>query len=182
MEIETERLRLRPVRPADRDDLFALEQDAEVMRFINGSDATPRECGSGGFLMPRGHETGVWTAVEKGSRSFAGWFSLIAMPAAEIRSAELGYRLRRALWGKGYATEGAIALIEAGFVHLGFERITAQTMTVNRPSRRVMEKAGLAHIRTFHLDWPDPLPGSEEGEVEYAATRDAWSKPPGPDA
>jgi len=179
MEIETRRLRLRPVRPSDGEDLFALEQDADVMRFINGGDATPREGGSGDFLMPRGRETGVWTVIEKSSGTFAGWFSLIATPADETASAELGYRLRRALWGKGYATEGAIALIEAGFTHLGFERIIAQTMTVNQPSRRVMEKAGLTHIRTFHLEWPDPLPGSEKGEVEYAVSRETWARPSG---
>lgn len=177
MEIETKRLLLRPVRPSDGEDLFALEQDAEVMRFINGGEATPRDGGSADFLMPRGHEKDVWTAIEKSSSIFAGWFALVATGDDETASAEIGYRLRRALWGKGYATEGVVALIEAGFTNLGFERIMAQTMAVNHLSRRVMEKAGLTHIRTFHLDWPDPLPGSELGEVEYAISRDAWTKP-----
>jgi RimJ/RimL family protein N-acetyltransferase len=176
MEIETKRLLLRPVRPADGDDLFALEQDAEVMRFINGGEATPRKGGTADFLMPRGHETGVWTAIEKSSGAFAGWFVLLPVQADETSIAEIGYRLRRALWGKGYATEGAVALIEAGFTQLGYERIIAQTMAVNHPSRRVMQKAGLSHIRTFHVDWPDPLPGSEAGEVEYAALRGTWTK------
>ncbi len=47
-------------------------------------------------------------------------------------------------------------------------------MAVNTGSRRVMEKAGLAHVRTFHVAWDDPLPGSEQGEVEYAITHAGW--------
>jgi RimJ/RimL family protein N-acetyltransferase len=54
------------------------------------------------------------------------------------------------------------------------QRVIATTMTVNSGSRRVMEKVGLRYVRTFHLDWPDPLPGSEHGEVEYAITLDEW--------
>jgi RimJ/RimL family protein N-acetyltransferase len=47
-------------------------------------------------------------------------------------------------------------------------------MAVNLASRRVMSKAGLRHLRTFHVDFADPLPGSDAGEVEYAITRDEW--------
>jgi RimJ/RimL family protein N-acetyltransferase len=58
------------------------------------------------------------------------------------------------------------------------ERVVATTMTVNRGSRRVMEKVGLRYVRTFHVDWPDPLDGAEFGEVEYALTRDEWRRTP----
>jgi RimJ/RimL family protein N-acetyltransferase len=44
-------------------------------------------------------------------------------------------------------------------------------MAVNLRSRRVMEKAGLRHVRTFHLVWEDPIPGFEHGEVEYEILR-----------
>ena len=47
-------------------------------------------------------------------------------------------------------------------------------MTVNNRSRRVLEKAGLRHTRALHLDWPDPLPGNEHGDVEYELGRDDW--------
>jgi hypothetical protein len=52
-------------------------------------------------------------------------------------------------------------------------------MAVNHASRRVMEKAGLEYVRTFHLEWEDPLPGTEYGEVEYALTRDDWRRDAG---
>jgi len=53
--------------------------------------------------------------------------------------------------------------------------VTATTMAVNARSRRVMEKAGLRFIHTFHQPWPDPIPGDEHGDVEYAITRAEWS-------
>jgi RimJ/RimL family protein N-acetyltransferase len=61
-----------------------------------------------------------------------------------------------------------------GFAELRVQRIFATTMAVNRASRRVMEKAGLTYVRTFHFNWPDPLPGSDQGDVEYEMTRDRW--------
>jgi RimJ/RimL family protein N-acetyltransferase len=61
---------------------------------------------------------------------------------------ELGYRLRRQAWGRGYATEGSRALIRNGFTELGVRRVFATTMAVNLGSRRVLEKAGPAHSAT----------------------------------
>jgi RimJ/RimL family protein N-acetyltransferase len=64
--------------------------------------------------------------------------------------------------------------VDKGFGDLGLGRIWGQTMAVNTASRRVMEKAGLGYVRTFHLDWDDPIAGAEHGEVEYALTRAEW--------
>jgi hypothetical protein len=88
--------------------------------------------------------------------------------------ADLGYRLRRRAWGQGYATEGAQALVRLAFTDLGVREVVATAMAVNTGSRRVMEKAGLRYARTVHLDWPDPLPGTEHGDVEYRLLRDEW--------
>lgn len=170
----TARLSLRPAMDADTEDFVALERDPEVMRFINGGRPTPEDGidPEAGFLMPRGKEPGVWTAREIGSGTFVGWFSL--RPDGR-ETAELGYRLRRSAWGQGFATEGARALVGKGFSEMGLPRIVATTMAVNHASRRVMEKAGLVHLRTVHLQWADPLPGSEHGDVEYEITRAAWA-------
>lgn len=172
---ETARLSLRPVMPADRADLIALECDPEVMRFLNGGRSTPLDGidEDAGYLTPRGGEKDVWTAIEKSSGAFAGWFSLRSSGPA---TAELGYRLRQAVWRRGLATEGAKALVEIGFTELGYRRITAETMAVNHASRRVLERAGLIYIRTVYVDWPDPLPGSEHGDVEYAINVERWSR------
>jgi hypothetical protein len=47
-------------------------------------------------------------------------------------------------------------------------------MAVNAGSRATMVAVGMQHVRTFHLEWDDPLPGTELGEVEYAISRDQW--------
>jgi RimJ/RimL family protein N-acetyltransferase len=169
----TARLSLSLVRETDRENLVALERDAEVMRYLNGGRPTPDDGADegAGFLMPRGREHDVWAAVEKGSGAFVGWFSLRIVREGV---AELGFRLRREAWGRGYATEGARALVAKGFGEFGLARIVATTMAVNRGSRRVMEKVGLTHVGNDHRCWPDPLPGSDLGDVEYEIARDAW--------
>jgi RimJ/RimL family protein N-acetyltransferase len=149
--METDRLLLRPAEPSDVDDLRALDADPEVMRFLGTDGATSVE------LVGR---SGYWVGIEKATGEFVGWFGL---------DDELGYRIRRSKWGLGYATEGAKAVLRKAFAD-GVERVTAQTMFVNTGSRRVMEKLGMRHVRTFSVDWADPLPGSEQGEVEYAVT------------
>jgi RimJ/RimL family protein N-acetyltransferase len=171
--IRTARLILRPASKSDRDDLSALERDPEVMRFINGGRPTPDDGvdADAGFLTPRGGEPGIWTAMEREPANFAVWFSL--RPRGED-VAELGYRLRRAAWGRGFGSEGARALVEWGFQEAGLNAIVATTMAVNHASRRVMEKAGLRYARTVHLSWAEPLPGSEMGDVEYEIAREDW--------
>jgi len=58
---------------------------------------------------------------------------------------------------------------------LGVGQVVATTMAVNSASRRLLEKAGLRYVRTVHLDWPDPLPGNEHGDVEYRLDRNDWA-------
>ena len=58
---------------------------------------------------------------------FVGWFSLLPPEGGGPEEAEPGYRLRRSAWGRGYATEGAHALIREGFFGLGVRRVFAQT-------------------------------------------------------
>jgi RimJ/RimL family protein N-acetyltransferase len=117
---------------------------------------------------------GFWAAIEQATGSFLGWFHFRPAPGAPADEPELGYRLRRAAWGQGFATEGSRALIDRGFGDYGVRRVVAETMAVNVASRRVMEKAGLRLVRSFHQDWPYPIEGSEHGDVEYALTRAEW--------
>jgi len=164
--LETARLRLRPLTPDDLEPLVALHGDPRVMAFITGAGES-RETVAREHL-PDLLSRHTWLLFE-GER-FIGWASL----RVEGTEAELGYRLVRSAWGRGYAAEAARVLLELGFGELGLTRIWAQTMAVNTASRRVMEKAGLAYVRTLHLTWDDPLPGAEQGEVEYAIARTDW--------
>lgn len=174
--LETPRLVLRKVTEQDLDEVVALDNDPEVMRYINGGRPVSRDEVRGGALR-RLMGRGFWAAEARGSGEWLGWFSLEPLESvAGERTVELGYRLRRSAWGRGYATEGSRALLDKGFGELGVRRVVARTMTVNSGSRRVMEKCGLTYVRTFFEEWPDVIDGSEKGDVEYVLTRDAWLK------
>ena len=165
------RLRFRRLSGADVDALVELDSDPEVMRFLTGGVATPLATVRDEQLprllaqYERHPGLGRWVAHDRESGEFLGWFALD--PSADGTEAELGYRLRRSAWGRGLATEGSRALVRHAFDTVGVRRVWAETMAVNERSRRVMEKAGLRYVRTFHLQFDDPIPGTEHGEVEY---------------
>ena len=150
-----------------------MEQDPEVMRYLNGGLPTPlapTDPGASSYLMPRGHEPEVRAVIVRESGDLAGWVGLYIDRVV----AEIGYRFFRTHWGRGYATEAAKAVIADAFERQGVTRITALTMAVNTPSRRVMERLGMRHVRTLHPAYTDPIPGIEEGEVEYILERGDW--------
>jgi RimJ/RimL family protein N-acetyltransferase len=188
----TERLVLRRFTPADAANLLSLDGDPLVMRYLEGSTKSRVQVRD--RVLPRLAQChlrhpgfGYWAAEARGGGAFLGWFGLrpvtptedamVRWPDADDETgvAELGYRLRRSVWGHGYATEGATALVRLAFTELGAREIVATTMAVNTGSRRVLEKAGLRYARTVHLDWPDPLDGNEHGDVEYRLSRAGWA-------
>ena len=180
--LETERLVLRRFTPADVDHLVELDSDPAVMRFLTGGAPTPRAVIEHDRLprilsdYERWAGFGCWAAIAKATGDFLGWFHFGPPAGAGSDEAELGYRLRQAAWGKGYATEGARALIHKGFTDLGVRRVFATTYQNNLASRRVMEKAGLTLVRTFHQSWPYRLEGDEFGDVEYALHKADWEQ------
>ena len=187
--LETERMRLRQFTAADAQFLFELDNDPEVMRYINGGTPTPRAVIEReilpGFLRYDGRfpAFGFWAAVDKASGGLLGWFGFRAAPETPSQ-VTLGFRLHRSAWGKGYATEGARALIRMGFAELGVERVVATTYEKNLASRRVMEKAGMKLVRRFRLT-PEELLQTDThhvtslelwdgDDVEYALERQNW--------
>jgi RimJ/RimL family protein N-acetyltransferase len=179
--LETEHLVLRRFTPDDVDRLVALDADPAVMRYITGGAPTPREEVERDWLpaflaaYERADGYGFWAAEERSSRAFVGWFHLRPAEGAPPGEPELGYRLLRSAWGRGLASEGATALVEHAFVRLGARRVVAESMAVHTASRRVMEKAGLRLVRTFHQQWPVRIDGDEHGDVEYALMREEWA-------
>lgn len=179
--LATERLILREFTADDADLLVDLDSDPEVMFRITGGRATPREEIENDVLpvflnyYARGNKYGFWAAIDKTSREFVGWFHLRPASGHADNEPELGYRLRRPFWGRGFATEGSTALIAKAFTDFGAARVLAETMVAHAASRRVMEKSGMTVSRTFFADWPDPIPGDEFGDIEYAITREQWA-------
>jgi RimJ/RimL family protein N-acetyltransferase len=180
--LETERLLLRQFDLRDADLLVELDGDPRVMRYITGGTPTSRDEVEGEVLPAflgyyrRYAGYGFWAVIEKSTGDFLGWFHYRPAPDAPQNEPELGYRLRFDVWGKGYATEGARALIAKGFNEFEVQRVVASTMAVNTASRRVMEKSGMRFIRAFVADWPVSIPGDEHGDVEYAISRSEWEQ------
>jgi len=189
--LETNRLVLRRFTADDVDNLVDLDADPEVMRFLTGGTPTPRDVIENEilprFLRLYEHFAGYgyWAAIEKATGAFLGWFSL-APPEGSSPDVELGYRLRTSAWGKGYATEGARALIRKGFTELGVQRVLATTYQDNLASRRVMQKAGMRLVRTYRLT-PEDLVAEgtfhstsqdlwDGDEVEYALEKGDWEQ------
>lgn len=180
--LETERLLLREFTADDVDNLVDLDGDPEVMQFITGGLTTSREAIENETLpaflsyYDRYPGYGFWAAIERSTGDFLGWFHFRPAEGHPEDEPELGYRLRKSSWGKGYAAEGSRALIRKGFLEFGVRRVVAEAMVVHTASRRVMEKAGLTLARTFHQDWPYPIDGDDQGDVEYALTREDWAR------
>lgn len=183
--LETGRLVLRQFTMSDVDDLVGLDADPDVMRFITGGAATSRDKIKDDVLprfmawygRPGGY--GCWAAEERFTGDFLGWFRFHPRRGGPPGEIVLGYRLRKAAWGNGYATEGSRALIRKGFTELGARRVVAETMVVNLASRRVLEKAGLHLVRIFHQPWPYQVDGRELGDAEYALTETEWQRQDG---
>jgi RimJ/RimL family protein N-acetyltransferase len=187
--LETKRLILRRFTEADLDNLVDLDSDPEVMRWINGGRPTSREVLQehlawyiGYYARSPGY--GFWAAIEKSSGDFVGWFHLRPQPDLDSSSdePELGYRLRKTAWRKGYATEASRELIQKAFTELRARRVVASTDSINVASRRVMEKCGMVAVRTFLGHRPDDIDGEELEVVEYALTRADWARQNTPDS
>jgi len=185
-EHQTARLTLRRADEDDLNDLYSLDDDPRVMRFLNGGTHTPRDVFKAHnfpqFLSAEDNRPGFgfWLAHETNSEKFVGWFSL----RGSIETAELGYRLAFWSWGKGYATEGAHRVVEHGFDIGGVQRITAQTYEDNVASQSVLTKVGLSLKRRFRLAENDiaasttTFSASNEvwdgDDLEFELERDQW--------
>jgi RimJ/RimL family protein N-acetyltransferase len=187
--LETERLLLRRFTEDDVDNLCELDGDPAVMRFINGGTPTPRAVIQNETLprflsyYERFAGFGFWAAIEKASGEFVGWFHFRSPEGSPPDEIELGYRLRRSAWGKGYGTEGWRALIRKGFTEQGVRRVVASTYQDNIGSQRVMQKSGLTLVRTFRMTPAelaahglDPEVLWDGDDVEYALEKTDWER------
>jgi RimJ/RimL family protein N-acetyltransferase len=178
--LQTPRLILRQFTESDVDNLFSLNSDPAVMRYLTGGTPTPREEIRDQILpfhlavYDRLDRLGTWAAEAAATGEFLGWFHFRPGQDGDISNIDLGYRLRRSAWNQGYATEGSRALISRGFTELAVGRVFAHTMTLNAGSRHVLEKCGLRLVGTIPYEGPFEIEGADLGQVEYALTRVEW--------
>ncbi|MFE1464419.1 GNAT family N-acetyltransferase [Streptomyces nigra] len=153
--LHTARLRLRPFTDADAAPLYALHSSAHVMRYWDSPPWTDLARAERFIAVCRTmaeEGTGARVAIDRASDgAFVGWCGLSGWNP-DYRSASLGYVLGDAMWGHGYATEAAHALLRWAFEALDLNRVQAEADTRNAASARVLEKMGFVREGTLRED------------------------------
>jgi RimJ/RimL family protein N-acetyltransferase len=153
---ETERLILRELLPTDRNGLFAVDSDPDVNIYLGNNPVKTIEQTDDiiKFIRKQYVDNGIgrWAMIEKSTNNFIGWAGLKLIKELtnnRIDYYDLGYRLNKSYWGKGFATEAAKATLKYGFNTLNLNEIYAIADSKNIASRNVIEKVGLKYKETF---------------------------------
>jgi RimJ/RimL family protein N-acetyltransferase len=179
IELETKRLKLRQWKENDFPLFAKLNADENVMRYFP-STLTEKKS----YTMAEKIQTlitkkgwGFWAVEEKVSGTFIGYVGL-HQPSLDLPftpCVEIGWRLAKEYWGKGYATEASREVLRFGFDTLGLDEILSFTAVINQPSRAVMERLGMRYCQKKNFDHPAVPVGSELREhVLYRLTREEF--------
>lgn len=166
---DSERLSFSLMGPDDAQLLFELDQDVEVMRYINGGKMTTMQDVHDVFIPRMAQYTdknkgwGLWKVCLSQSQEFIGWVLVRPMDffneQTQWDNLELGWRFKRAAWGKGYATEAAQQIKSALIATQDISKLSAIAMPENKASIAIMKKLGMHYLKTDINK--DPL-GDEE--------------------
>lgn len=181
MNIKTARLILRPWIEKDRQRFAGMSADPVAMEHLLPL-AGPEE--TDGWIDRQlahlaKHGFCFWAVEGKESGDFVGAIGLlrIGYEAHFTPAVEVGWRVSRPFWGRGYASEAAAASIRFGFEVLGLPEIVANTVAQNTRSRRVVEKLGMSHDAKDDFDHPRiPEGHSLRRQVLYRLPRDRWRR------
>jgi len=156
VQLETNRLIMRPFEERDAEGLFLLDSNPEVMKYVGGVVSTKIEQSQQmiEFIQKQYKENGVGrlAVIEKSTNTLIGWSGLKYL-TSEINGMknvyELGYRFLPEYWGKGYATETARAALNYAFNEIKTDVVYAMAVTENTGSNRVLQKLGFEELGTF---------------------------------
>ena len=162
--LTTDRLMLRRWRDDDREPFAALNADPVVMELFPSTLTRSESDG----LIDRiekhfdQHGFGLWAVGVVDGASFIGFVGVSVVPfdAHFTPAVEVGWRLAREHWGRGYATEGARAALALAFGDVGLAEVVSFTAVANRRSRAVMERLGMTHDPADDFDHPRLAPDS----------------------
>jgi 3-dehydroquinate dehydratase/shikimate dehydrogenase len=180
--LKTKRLILRPWKETDLAPFAKLNADPKVMEYFPSilsreeSDHLAQKMQS--KMEERGY--GMWAVSIPEIADFIGFIGLnhqdkSTFPAHFTPAVEIGWRLAATYWGKGYATEGAKAVLAYGFEHLHLEEIVSFTAVQNMRSRRIMEKIGMHHDSKDDFDHPKlPEGHALRRHVLYRLKQQQW--------
>ena len=179
IEVETPRLRLRQWRDSDREPCAALNADPLVMEFF----PAPQDRAASDAMVDAWREQietrgwSNWAVEARATGEFLGFIGLSvpkrALPFSPC--VEVGWRLARAHWSQGYATEGARAALRVGFERIGLAEIVSFTALLNVRSRAVMERIGMRDAKQDFEHPAVPEGHRLRPHCLYRITRDEWS-------
>lgn len=154
--LETSRLIIRELIPNDAAGILKLDSDPDVHRYLGMKliDNLEEANANIEFIRKQYQKNGVgrWAVITKESNTFVGWagLKLIDEPVNNrIGYYDLGYRLIKEYWGKGYAKEAAIAVVEYGFKRLALKEIYGMAHVENQASIKIMEGIGFNLLFSF---------------------------------
>jgi ribosomal-protein-alanine N-acetyltransferase len=147
--LETTRLFLRHIVDDDFEELYRMNSDPEVMKYVGDGSTRNRDQMVREMEMLISHYTrkpglGIWAAVLKETNCLIGASGLVYYD--NTPQIEIGYRISKTYWNCGYATEVSVGLLKYGFNTLGLKKIVSSAHVDNSASRRVMEKIGMTFV------------------------------------
>jgi len=160
---DSDRLAFRLMGPEDAQALWQIDQDPAVMKYLNGGTPTSMEQVNA-LLLPRMEKYrdsakgwGIWQVSDKESNEYFGWVLVRPMAfftdSPNYKDLELGWRFFQKSWGRGYATEAAIAIKDAIAANSDITHVSALAVADNLGSIGVMKKMGMSFVRAYlHKD------------------------------
>ncbi|NNE75036.1 MAG: GNAT family N-acetyltransferase [Acidimicrobiales bacterium] len=175
--IVTDRLVLRQWQPGDLDAWAAINADPEVMEYFPGVMSRTESQEWMDLFAGRAEEAGYGFLAVEAEGECIGMTGIVdvrsELPFAP--AVEIGWRLARPQWGKGYATEAARAWVDYAFDRLSVDEIVSMTVVDNRRSRAVMERLGMAYVEGGDFDHPALAPGDPLARhVLYRLPAESW--------
>lgn len=179
--LNTKRLILRPWKEEDLEPFAQLNADPRVMEYFPAVMSRKESNDLALRIRSRMQEQGwgLWAVSVPGVADFIGFIGLNIplFDAPFMPATEIGWRLAFPYWGKGYATEGAIASLQYGFETLQLPEIVAFTTIQNMRSRRIMQKIGMQHDPQGDFEHPKVAEGSPlKKHVLYRISQEQWKK------
>ncbi len=173
--LETQNCLLRELRESDAESMFRMDTDPLVMQFLGGVKVENVEKSQSIIRMVQEQYTtngyGRWAVIEKETNTFMGWAGLKRVFGETYYPephTDLGYRLIPKFWGKGFATELALACRDWGFRVAGIEALYAATHQNNLASQRIIQKTGLSLEGTFEYEGAP--------QYWYSLSREKWER------
>ena len=152
--LETDRLILRDLQESDLPALIVLNQDSEVMQYFPKpySQAESLRLYQGIQDEVKAYGYSLLAVEEKSSQEFIG---LVGLHHSDLRifagkeAVEIGWRLRKEFWNRGYATEAAQACLDFAFQQAGLSEVYSFTSLLNQLSQKVMQKLSMEFVKEF---------------------------------